>query len=275
VVDPNKTVAFQGERGAYSEEAILSFLGPNVDVIPCRSLTQVFEVVESRHVDLGLVPVENSLEGSVPQTYDLLFSTSLKVSGEFNLRIRHCLIANKGVELKNVRRVYSHPQALGQSHSYLESLNAQQIPYFDTAGSVKMLKDEGLKDAAAVASIRAAEIYDMDVLAKSIEDSPNNYTRFLTLSYNDSPSTGQNKTSIILSTKHIPGALCKALSEFAVRGINLAMIVSRPTKKTPWEYNFYIDCEGHISENKIKECLKALEDKTTFVKVLGSYRRSS
>ncbi len=268
-------VAFQGERGAYSESAVYKFFGDKTEVKPCRDLTEVFESVDKQEVPVGVVPIENSLEGSVNQTYDLFLTHKLKVYGEIIIRISHCLIANPSTSLEAVKTVYSHPQALAQCRSFLERLESDLIPTYDTAGSVKMLKEKGLKDAAAVASEKAAEIYNMKILAREIEDTPTNYTRFFVISKSDSPITGEDKTSIIFAASHTPGALYHALGEFAKRKINLAKIESRPTKQKPWEYNFYLDFEGHHNEENCSAALKALEKYATFIKILGSYPKAS
>jgi len=265
-------IAFQGEIGAYSESAVYSFFGPSAKVKPCENLSEVFESVKKGETPYGVVPIENSLEGSVNQTYDLFLEYDLKVCGEIVLKIVHCLIAHPGTHLNSIKTVYSHPQALAQCRKFLEKVGCRLISTFDTAGSVKMIKEEQLKDAGAIASERAAEIYDMKVLAKEIGDSSNNYTRFFVLSKEDSPYSGEDKTSIIFSVKSVPGALYHILEEFAVRHINLTKIESRPTKRTPWEYNFYLDFEGHRNEEKCREALRGIKDKTLFVKILGSYR---
>lgn len=270
-----KTLAFQGEKGAYSEEAAILFFGPSIKAEPCRSLLEVFKAVEEGQVDTGIVPAENSLEGSVNQTYDLLLSSDLKVSGEVILRVNHCLIANKKMSLESIKTVYSHPQALAQCRNFLNSLKCEVIPTYDTAGSVKLIKEKKLMNSCAIASERAAKIYKMKILAKGIEDDKNNFTRFFILSKNDSPYTGKDKTSIIFSTKNIPGALYSALREFAIRRINLTKIESRPTRITPWEYNFYLDFEGHRNEDKCKKALEGLKKKALFVKILGSYPKWS
>ena len=268
-------VAFQGERGAYSESAVYTFFGNDAEVKPCRDLTEVFESVDKQDAPVGVVPVENSLEGSVNQAYDLFLTHNLKVSGEVIIRISHCLIANPSTSLEAVRTVYSHPQALAQCRSFLERLGSDLIPTYDTAGSVKMLREKGLKDAAAVASEKAAEIYGMKILVKEIEDIPTNYTRFFVISKNDSPSTGKDKTSIIFAAAHTPGSLYHALGEFAKRNINLTKIESRPTKQKAWEYNFYLDFEGHRTEENCTAALKALEKSRTFLKILGSYPKAA
>jgi chorismate mutase/prephenate dehydratase len=268
-------VAFQGERGAYSEGAVYTFFGDEADVKPCRDLTEVFNSVDKQEAQFGVVPVENSLEGSVNQTYDLFLTHNLKVSGEIIIRISHCLIANPSTSLEAVKTVYSHPQALAQCRRFLERLGRDLIPTYDTAGSVKMLKEKGLKDAAAVASEKAAEIYEMKILAREIEDNPTNYTRFFVLSKNDAAMTGRDKTSIIFAAAHTPGSLYHALGEFAKRNINLTKIESRPTKQKAWEYNFYLDFEGHRSEKRCAEALEALGKSGAFLKILGSYPKAT
>jgi len=268
-------VAFQGERGAYSESAVYQFFGASAEVKPCREFRDVFETVVNKRADFGVVPIENSLEGSVNQTYDLFLKYDLKVCGEVIVKVEHYLIANSSTSLEAVKTVYSHPQALAQCRNFLERLGRELIPTYDTAGSVKMLKEKGLKDAAAVASKRAAEIYGMKILARDIADTKENYTRFFVLSDADAKATGKDKTSIIFSAAHKPGSLYGALGEFAERNINLMKIESRPTKQTPWEYYFYLDFEGHRTEPRCAEALKALEKYAVFVKILGSYPKAA
>jgi chorismate mutase/prephenate dehydratase len=265
-------VAFQGELGAYSEMAVYSFFGQNVTVKPCKIFDDVFENVKNGNVDYGVVPIENSIEGSVNRTYDLFLEYDLNVCGEIIIRVSHCLIANKGTGIDQIKTVYSHPQALAQCRKFLEQQNLKAISTFDTAGSVKMIKEEKMMDAAAIASERAAQIYDMPILAKEIEDVKNNSTRFFVLDKKDAPYSGADKTSIIFATKSIPGALYKILGEFADRKINLTKIESRPTKQTPWEYHFYLDFEGHRTEKQCQQALESIKDKTLFVKILGSYK---
>ena len=267
-------VAFQGEIGAYSEEAALHFFGPTTQIKPCESLDDVFKMVERGEVPFGIVPVENSLEGSISRVYDLLLDSRLRVCGEVELRVVHCLIASPEIRVDLIKRVYSHPQALGQCKAFLKHLDCEIIPTYDTAGSVKMIKERGITDGAAIASARAAEIYGMEIIAKEIDDTPNNSTRFFILSQKDSPRSGNDKTSIVFSAKHRPGALYKALSEFAVRNINLTKIESRPTRQELWEYNFYLDFEGHRGDKASREVIENLEDVSLFVKVLGSYPKA-
>lgn len=267
----SNAVAFQGEAGAYSEEASYQYFGSGARLQPCESLEDVFQAVEREEVQYGLVPVENSLEGSVPRTYDLLLDSNLKVGGETQLRIVHCLIGLPEAQIDSIKEVYSHPQALGQSKTFLKQMGWRLIPTYDTAGSVKHIKESGMMEKAAVASARAAQIYGMKILVHSIEDNSNNYTRFFILSKEDAPLSNNNKTSIVFSVKHKPGALYEALKELAARKINLTRIESRPTRQKPWEYYFYVDFEGHHEDLAIKEALQCLENSTNFIKILGSY----
>lgn len=269
------SVAFQGEIGAYSEEAAVDFFGPSIDVRPCETLDGVFDTVERGDAHFGVVPIENSLEGSISRVYDLLLESSLKVRGEIELRVIHCLIATPGARLDMIRRVYSHPQALGQCRAFLKHLNCELIPTYDTAGSVKMIKEQGITDGAAIAGVRAAEIYGMQIMAQEIEDNPNNFTRFFVLARHDAPWTGNDKTSIVFSVSHKPGALYRLLRELAASQINLTKIESRPTRQRPWEYNFYLDFEGHREDTASREALGKIEETALFIKVLGSYPKAA
>jgi chorismate mutase/prephenate dehydratase len=268
-------VAFQGETGAYSEEATFRHFGAAVKVKPCESFDDVFHLVERDEVSNGVVPIENSLEGSISRVYDLLLNSSLKVCGELELRIVHCLIANAGANLNTIKRIYSHPQALGQCQAFLKHLNCELVSTYDTAGSVKMIKEQKITDGAAIASTRAAQIYGMNIITREIEDNANNFTRFFILAKKDSPVIGRDKTSIVFSVKHKPGSLYQALKEFSDSKINLTKIESRPTRQKAWEYNFYLDFEGHRENEIIKKTLAKLENHSLFVKVLGSYPKAT
>jgi prephenate dehydratase len=269
-------VAFQGEKGAYSELAVIHFF-PNSTPIPVRSFQEVIETLLSGMCDYAVVPIENSIEGSVNEIYDLLLQSNLYIVGETYQRINHCLIAIKGNDLGSLREVYSHPQALAQCRHYIHEKELASIPVYDTAGAVKMIKEGQNKRAAAIASKRAAEIYGMEILDVGIEDRKSNFTRFYVLSRQpaNTKPTGNDGTSIIFSVEHAPGSLVNILSEFARREINLTKIESRPTKETPWEYNFFTDFEGHVLDSKIRDVLKVIEPMTAFVKVLGSYRKET
>ena len=245
-------VAFQGEPGAYSEmRSLPSFSAAKQSQALQRFPRCLRNCENRRRFQAGVVPVENSIEGSVNQNYDLFLNLrpqSLRRSHQSKLST--VLIANPRHKLEDVKTVYSHPQALAQCRSFLEKHKWEIIPAYDTAGSVKIIKEKKLLNAAAIASERAAEIYGMQILARDIADNPSNYTRFLVLSHEDAAPTGKDKTSIIFSAKHAPGTLYHALGEFASRNINLTRIESRPTKTTAWEYNFYLDFEGHRTEKR-------------------------
>jgi len=266
-------VTYQGEIGAYSEMAAYKFFGHKAEPVPCKDFREVFESVKTGAVPNGVVPIENSIEGSVNQNYDLFLTYDLKVCGEVAVKLAHVLIANPQTKFEDLETVYSHPQALAQCRLYLEKHKWEIIPAYDTAGSVKIIKEKQLFNAAAIASEKAAELYGMKILARDIADNPSNYTRFLVLSHEDAAPTGDDKTSIIFSAKHAPGTLYHALGEFASRNINLTKIESRPTKTQAWQYNFYLDFEGHRTEKRCTEALAALEKYATFIKILGSYPR--
>jgi chorismate mutase/prephenate dehydratase len=267
-------VAFQGATGAYSEEAAFQFFGSSIQVRPFNDLDGVFKAVEQDETQYGIVPVENSLEGSITRTNDLLLTSELKICGEIKLRITHCLIASPQTRLDSIKKVYSHPQALGQCQAFLKQLNCETIPTYDTAGSVKMIKEKGLTDGAAIASARAAEIYGMQIMARGIEDNPDNFTRFLILAKQDLSASGNDKTSIVISVKGKPEALSEVLKIFALENINLTRLESRPTRQKPWEHYYFLDFEGHREDKTVRETLETLEKTTLFLKVLGSYPKA-
>jgi len=265
--------AFQGERGAFSEDAVISFFG-EVETLPCRNFYNVFEAVLSTEVDYGVVPVENSQAGSINETYDLLLSHPVSIVAEINIRINHCLVALPGESLTSIKTIYSHPQALAQCQEFISKLNVEVFPGYNTAGSAKKIKEEGIKNAAAVASRRAAEIYDLIILAPDIETNINNYTKFFIISKKRAERAKMNKTSLVFSTKNIPGALYNILGAFANRNINLTKLESRPGKDRPWEYVFYVDFEGHMDDAICRDALEEAKEKTSFIKILGSYPRA-
>jgi chorismate mutase/prephenate dehydratase len=267
-------VAFQGRDGAYSQEAALNFFGNSVLTRPCDTLDEVFKLVQEGGLPYGIVPVENSQEGSISRSYDLLLDADVMVCGETQIRISHCLISNPGASPASIKRIYSHPQALAQCQAYLRRLGCEIIPAYDTAGSVKMIKEKKIMDGAAIASSRAAQIYDMKILDREIEDNPRNTTRFFILSREDAPPSGDDKTSIVFLLKHKPGTLHQALGAFAGRKINLTKIESRPTRQKPWEYNFYLDFEGHRGDVAVQKTLAQVDEISLFLKVLGSYPKA-
>lgn len=270
-------VGFQGERGAYSEAAAIAYFGDSVEPVPCATFDLVFERVEAGECEHGVVPIENSLAGSIHRNYDLLLKHTLQIVGEAGLRIVHNLIVHPGVSLGDVRRVFSHPQALAQCEGYLDRLpGIERVASYDTAGSVKLIKDQGLRDAAAIASQRAAQVYAMAILESGIEDDPENYTRFLILARESAVlQPGPAKTSIVFALMNAPGVLFKALSVFALRDIDLTKIESRPLKGKPWEYFFYLDFAGSMAEAHCQRAIKHLEEIATFLRILGSYPRGT
>ncbi|MBI5697067.1 MAG: prephenate dehydratase [Thaumarchaeota archaeon] len=262
-------ISFQGERGAYSEDAAISFF-KDCDTIPLATFSEVIESTENDRTTYAVLPVENSLEGSVGESYDLLLSTNLLVIGEIYYRVKHCLIGFDKIE--NIDTVYSHPQALGQCRKFIQKYKLKTVPAYDTAGSVKMIKDLGKKNLSCIASKRASEIYSVPVILEGIEDNSNNYTRFLVLS--KTKIKDGDKTSIIFSVKHEAGALFNILKEFNEYRINLTKIESRPNKSTPWEYNFYVDFDGNEDEPRIIELLRKINNQCIFLKILGSYKKA-
>ena len=264
-----KHVSFQGERGAYSEAASISFFGNEIEVIPCLTFADALKNTENGGSDYSVLPVENSLEGSVGESNDLLLSTKLNAIGEIYHRIHHCLIGTGSID--NIDTVYSHPQALGQCRQFIQENSLKTIPSYDTAGSVKIIKDLNKNNVACIASKNAAVIFDVSVIKEGVEDNVNNYTRFLVFSKETNNKTENNKTSIIFSVKHEAGALHQIINEFYQHKINLTKIESRPNKNTAWEYNFYVDFEGHQDDSSIKDVLQKLRENTTFLKILGSY----
>jgi len=268
-------VSFQGEKGAFSEQAALKFFHHKITLIPFQTFKQVFDSVARNKADAAVVPIENSLFGSVHQNYDLLQQYHLNIIGEVKLRIVHNLMVNKGVTMKDVKAIYSHPQALGQCDEFLSRLKGIEIvSTYDTAGAAKMIREQKLMNAAAIASAQAARDYGLRIIRKRIESSHHNYTRFLILSKKKIIATKNAKTSIIFATKNIPGALFKALSVFALRDINLHKIESRPIIGKPWEYLFYLDFEGSIQDELCKRALEHLAEIAVYIKFLGSYQKS-
>ncbi len=266
-------VAFQGERGAYSEAAALEYFGDSIEPLPCPSFDEVFEKVEGGAVERGIVPVENSLGGSIHRNYDLFMRHQLHLIGEKIYRVQHCLITMPGAQLSDITLILSHPQALAQCEHYITRLGIQREVVYDTAGAVKMLKESERRDHAAIASRRAAEVYAMQILEEGIEDDEANYTRFVVLGREPIIPQRPAKTSIVFTLKNQPGALFKALSVFALRDLDLTKIESRPLAGTPWDYLFYLDFIGSISDETARRALDHLSEYATTLRVLGSYSR--
>jgi len=263
-------VAIQGELGSFSHEAAGNML-KRATVLPCARSAEVFDRVENGSVRAAVIPIENSLAGSVAEHFDLLLARDVFIHAEFHLRIRHNLIVPPGVALRDLRQVFSHPVALDQCRNFFRSHEAiQAIPFYDTAGSVRHVISEGWKDAAAIAPEQAAQQYGGRVLLAGIEDDEQNFTRFLLIDKSKKVRRGSNKTSIAFALKNVPGALFKALSVFALRDISLSKIESRPMRGHPWEYVFFVDMLRGDSE-PARNALRHLAEVAKFVKVLGIY----
>ena len=266
-------VAIQGEEGSYSEEAGIKYWGKSVVFIPKRSFEEVTESVDRGEADYGLMPLENTLIGSIAHTYDLILESHLPIIGEVITSVSHCLLAVKQVPVDQLRRVYSHPAALSQCSTFLQSLkDCEIIPIYDTAGSAMKVSRDKDPAEAAIASRLAAQLYNLEIIAEKLEDYPNNQTRFIIIGKKSGESSLKNaKTSIVFTTLHQPGALYKVLKVFNDYGINLTKLESRPHKTEPWRSYFYLDFEGHERDGIIKEAMKELKEQTNFLKVLGSY----
>jgi prephenate dehydratase len=272
-VPASTVVAFQGELGAFSQRASENIFGLRIVPLPCVTFDDVFEMVVCRKANLAVIPIENSLAGSIHQNFDLLAKHALEAIAETYVRIEHHLIAHPNVRLSDIRQVYSHPVALAQCQKYLRRMKrVEKISFYDTAGSVKHIREKGLKSAAAIASADAARIYGLKVLARGIEDNRENYTRFLALSRRGIfTQGGGSKTSIVFGLQNEPGALFRALSVFALRNIDLTKIESRPIHGKPWEYLFYIDLQSDTRSVQCENALRHLQEMTLYFKVLGSY----
>ena len=275
----NPHVAFQGEPGAYSELAAFEFLKQSITTLPCETFEEVFSAVEDgiEGTNYGLIPIENSLARSIHRNYDLMLRHNLHIVGEYHLRVSHCLLALPGVQLKDLERVHSHPQALAQCEANISRLGINRVAESDTAGSARLLRERGDRQAAALASQRAADVYDLEILAEHMEDNSANYTRFLALARHplevSEPQEGDYKTSIVFNLHNEPGVLFKALSVFALRDIDLTKIESRPIPGQLWEYMFYVDFAGHSSNQECANALDNLGEFAPFLRLLGSYPR--
>jgi prephenate dehydratase len=275
-----ETAAFQGERGAFSEEAARRLLGSRVKVLPCQRFEELFCNLTEKRVQAAVVPIENTLAGSVHENYDHLLHHDLPIVAETNVRIVHNLIAPPGVSFRKIRRVFSHPVALNQCLNFFtDHPRIERVSFYDTAGSVKMIMEKQLTDAAGIASALAATNYGAVILKRSLEDDRKNFTRFFLLRRPEfarkfpvkTNSRTKWKTSLVFTTRNIPGALFRSLSAFALRDLNLAKIESRPLRGKPWEYLFYLDFFGRVDDPVSQKALGHLQEITDFFRVLGCY----
>jgi prephenate dehydratase len=268
---PAVKIAIQGEAGSFSHQAAMRMV-PRCNIVPCAGAVDVFDQLERGSAAAAVLPIENSLAGSVAEHLDLLLARRAFIVQEFRLRIAHHLIAAKGVKKSDIRRVYSHPVALDQCRDFFRSNpRIQPVPFYDTAGSVKHVIENKLADAAAIASREAAVVYKGRILASGLEDDKRNFTRFFQLRKTRHVVRAANKTSIVFITRNVPGALFQALGVFASRGIDLSKIESRPLRGKPWEYVFYADFLRGDDE-VARGALRSLRKLADLVKVLGTYR---
>jgi prephenate dehydratase len=266
-------IAFQGAPGAYSEAAAQRGW-PGAETAPRDHFEDVFAAVASGEVSHGLLPVENSIGGSIHRVYDLFLEHDLPIVAETELQVVHHLVALPGTELSGIRRVCSHPQALAQCESFLRSLpDVEIVATYDTAGSARMIREQNLRDTAAVASARAAEIFGLTVLRSGIQDYRDNITRFLLISRDPQPLGVPDKTSLVFALPNAPGALFKALSVFALRDIDMTKLESRPMRGRPWEYLFYVDLAAGRADVRCGRAIVHLAESARWVKTLGSYPR--
>lgn len=272
----SRPIAFQGEMGAFSEIAVRQACGEQAQPYPCHTLRDVFATVMSRQAALGVVPVENSRAGSIHETYDLLLECPLQIRGEVAVRVQQCLLAPAGTRIGDIRRVYSHPQALAQCETYLLGLGAEAIAVYDTAGSAKSLAAGREPGAAAIASDRAAEIYGLDILARGIQEDPTNTTRFYVVGH-PGPAMpggpGQPRTVLVLALAQddSPGALFWSLGSLAYWKINISKLESRPSRIRPWHHRFYLECDVAETEPAFVGALGELRGRCAEVRVLGSF----
>jgi len=265
------SVAYQGIAGAYSEEAIRQYFGPDAKAVSCETFADVFAAVERGEIGYGMLPVENSIAGSVNWSYELLMEHDLRIYAEVILRVRHLLLANPGTALEEIRVVRSHPQALAQCSRYLARHGLTAEAAADTAGAAHELLEQPEPGVAVIAGQGAADLTGLDVLERGIEDSVSNYTRFFVLSLHEASRAPRNKTSMVFTTPHRPGALHECLGEFASRHVSLCKIESRPRANRPWQYIFYLDFEGHCQDPECEAAMMGLLRRSSFVKMLGSY----
>lgn len=267
-------VAFQGEVGAFSEEAIYQHFRQDVEPLPYQAFEHIFDAVEGEIADFAAVPVENSTAGSINKAYDLLLDHDLKVHGEVLLRVRYCLMTLLGHK-NGITQIRAHPQSLAQCEDYLNRNHFTAVPWYDSAGAAKELIENPEKGVGIVASRLTAKHYGLEIVDEGIEDFKHNYTRFFIIGKGESERCKPAKTSLVFAVPEIPGALYEAISQFASRKINLTKIESRPRRNRLWQYIFYLDFDGHYQDTLASEALVGLLSKASFVKLLGSYPPAS
>ncbi len=262
-------IAFQGEPGAYSEAAALTY-SAHAEPLSCKTFDEVFDAVLHKKATHGIVPMENSIGGTIHRNYDLLVDHDIPITGEVELDVVHCLQALPGTKIADIKIVYSHPQALAQCERYLKDLGVTVEAIYDTAGGAKLVAEQKMKGAAALASRRAADVFGLEVLQEAVQDYEYNITRFFVVG--GTAEADANKTTIVFALPSTPGSLFKALSVFALRDINLSKLESRPIRGRPWEYLFYVDLETRRDDLVCARALSQLGEFAKWVRVLGTYK---
>jgi chorismate mutase/prephenate dehydratase len=269
-LEDQMTVAYLGPAGTFSQEAVLRHFGGSTAQQPCASIDEVFRQVETGSVGYGIVPVENSTEGAIGRTLDLLLATPAKVCGEVMLAVHQCLMS-RARGRGDIRRVYSHTQSLAQCQQWLARHlpRAERVAVVSNAEAARLAAKD--RHAAALGARTAAGLYDLRVLARNVEDEPRNTTRFLVLAEHDAGPSGADKTSLIVSTRNVPGAMHRMLTPLAANGVSMTRLESRPARTGLWEYVFYVDIEGHARDARVAKALEEVRGQVTFLKILGSY----
>ena len=265
-----RSIAYQGEPGSYSEEAVIGLL-PELERHPVATIRKVFEAVEVGRIDLGLVPLENSQAGSINETYDLFLKHGLHLVGETIVRVDHCLLALPGASIDEITEVISHPQAIAQCEEFLSGLGVKIRPEYDTAGAARRIAEEKIEGLASIASRRAADLYGLVVLAEAIQTYPQNYTRFGVLARTSDPLREPDKSSLVFGVGHVAGSLYRCIGAFADRHLSLSKLESRPRQGRPWEYVFYVDVEAPADSPAMIQALSEVSDHATFTRLLGTY----
>lgn len=268
-------VGFQGTVGSFSEQALVEYFGEQVDVYPVNQFKDVFNDLKNGKIHYGVLPIENSSTGAITEVYDLLREYGLYIVGSTCVKVDHNLLGVKGTKIEDIKEVYSHSQAFKQSSGFLnKNNNWTLIPYYNTAISAELIKNENCKYKAAIGSKKASEVYGLDIIKANINNSNNNYTRFIIIGKNLEIKNDNDTISIVISSPHKAGALYNSLRVFKENNLNMIRIESRPVIKRPWEYFFYIDFQGNLDDNTVKEAINYIQSNSSYFKILGNYKNS-
>lgn len=267
------TVGFQGVPGSFSQQALFDYFGNDVSTKAVWDFEDIFTAIRNNDIDYGVLPIENSSTGAISEVYDLLNKYEFHIIGEVCLKVDHCLMGIRGVDVDDITEVYSHPQAFSQCAEFLKSYPMWRlIPYHNTAKSAEYVKMKSSKSMSAIASRKAAELYDLEILKNNINSNTTNTTRFVVIARNMEVDEKNDKVSVVFSTAHKAGSLYNVLRYFAENNINLLKIESRPIKDRPWEYFFYIDFEGNLNDETVKIAVRSVKDNSSYFKLIGNYK---